>query len=349
MKRPFPVVRLFAVVLLASVAAHAQSASDKAAAAALFEDGRKLMGDKKIAEACTKFEASEKLDPAPGTLLNLADCTERLGKTATAWVRFRDAAALAKTSGDARRERAARERANALEPKLVRILVDVPQASDVSGLAVVRDGATVERAIWGSAVPVDPGAHEIAASAPGRVAWKTSVDATEAGKTVTVHVPALQPEAPAPVAVSAPPPPVAPPPPASTARPVVAPPPSRPESDRSGSSQRTWAVVAGGVGVVGLGVGTVLGLGALSKWSDAKSHCTNGTTGCDDTATSLSRDARSAGNLSTIAFVVGGVGVAAGIALWLTAPPSNGGAARSLYVAPGVARGGATIDVGGNL
>src|SRR6185437_15434982 len=74
--------------------ARAQNASDKAAAEALFDAAKKLYADKKYAEACTRFDASEKLDRGIGTLLYLADCYEHVGRTASAWATFREAESL---------------------------------------------------------------------------------------------------------------------------------------------------------------------------------------------------------------------------------------------------------------
>src|SRR5580698_8378696 len=77
----------------------------RAAAAALFEDGRRLMGENKFAEACPKLEESQRLDPGMGTLYNLSVCFEAVGKIASAWVGFRDVAGQALASGQAQRER----------------------------------------------------------------------------------------------------------------------------------------------------------------------------------------------------------------------------------------------------
>ena len=76
----------FAVALLASGSpAGAQPAplgNDRVAAEALFDEGRNLVAAGKIAEACPKFADSQRLDPSPSTLLNLASCWEKLGRTA---------------------------------------------------------------------------------------------------------------------------------------------------------------------------------------------------------------------------------------------------------------------------
>src|SRR3954470_7719713 len=88
----------------------------RAAAAALFEDGRRLMGENKYAEACPKLEESQRVDPGMGTLYNLSVCFEAIGRTASAWVGFREVAQMASAAGQSDREKAARGKASALEP-----------------------------------------------------------------------------------------------------------------------------------------------------------------------------------------------------------------------------------------
>src|SRR6186713_2867899 len=102
-------------------------AGDKVAAESLFADGRRLLAQGKFAEACPKFAESQRLDPAIGTLLNLADCYEKVGRTASAWAAFREAAALSHHGGDAKREAVAKERAAALEAQLSTLAIAVPR------------------------------------------------------------------------------------------------------------------------------------------------------------------------------------------------------------------------------
>jgi hypothetical protein len=56
---------------------------------------------------------------------------------------------------------------------------------------VTRDGVTLDEAIWGTTLPVDPGDHLVRAEAPGYEPWSTSVSITRRGDTVTVKVPKL--------------------------------------------------------------------------------------------------------------------------------------------------------------
>src|SRR5437879_1284473 len=142
---------LFAAMIAHGAPARAQSASDKAAAETLFDQGKKLLAEGKTAEACPKFAESNRLDSGIGTMLYLADCYEKSGQTASAWAQFREAAAMAARQSDPR-EKIARERAARLEPKLSKLSVSVG-SGDVSGLEIKRDGEALGKALWGIEVP----------------------------------------------------------------------------------------------------------------------------------------------------------------------------------------------------
>lgn len=292
-------------VFVSSLAAHAQG-SDKVAAEALFSEGRRLMAEGRIAEACQKFEASQKMDPGVGTSLNLAECYERSGKTASAWAQFREAVSLARATGSADREQLARERAEALEQRLARLTISLASTAP-SGLEVRRDGARLDPAELGIAIPVDPGSHAVTASAPGRAAYSTTVDVTGDGALVNVEIPELPPEA------------VSPPPPQSTVSTQL----DSGTTSSSGGSQKTLAAVALGLGGAGLIVGGVFGFKASSSWDDAKAECSDYPYGCGPEGKSLEDDARSQALLSTIGFGAGIALVATGAVLWFTAGSSS--------------------------
>ena len=175
---------------LATAASHAYAQSDPGAARSLFDEGRKLLAEGKYSAACPKLEESQKLDPGMGTLFNLADCWEHIGRTASAWARFREVAEAASRSGQHDREKIARARVAALDAKLSRLIVEV-RASD-QGLELKKDGVPFGAAQWGSALPTDAGIHVIEARAPSKQPWKTSIEVTANGKTVTVVVPPLE-------------------------------------------------------------------------------------------------------------------------------------------------------------
>jgi hypothetical protein len=276
--------------------------ADKATAQTLFDTARRDMDTGRFSAACPEFASSYKLDPAPGTLLNLAVCYEKNGQTASAWATFRDAATEAGRAGETARVQMAREHAQALEPVLARVTVVVAAAARIDGLTVRRDGTAVPREAWGRGMPVDPGRHVVEATAPGKRPWSATIDvaAAQQSSVQVVLADAASGEPPGP------------------GGPSSALPPEQAPAPRS-STQRTLAYVAGGVGVAGLAVGTVFGLFAMSGWSSAKTACGSG---CADgsSARTQGQQATSFGNVSTIGFVAGGVALAAGALLYFTSP-----------------------------
>src|SRR6185295_11965790 len=184
-----------ALLVMAIVAgqAHAQApeGSSSALAEQLFNQGRDLVKANNWAEACPKFEASLRYDPVLGTRLNLATCYEHIGKLASAWGLYRESIELARKAGDVKRRSYAQKQAAALEPRLPRLAVSAP-AHPPEGFVVERDGTAIDPGAQGVALYVDPGVHEIAASAPGYEAFKRSVTSVE-GKAETLAIPDLKP------------------------------------------------------------------------------------------------------------------------------------------------------------
>jgi len=304
------------------------SATDKATAEALFAEGKRLMDSKKFAEACARFADSQRLDPGVGTLLNLGVCYERNGKTASAWATYKEAARAAADAGEAAREKFARDHAASLEAKLAKLSVVVPPSSAVDGLQVTRDGEPVPAGSWGLPLPVDPGAHVIAASAPKHKAVSLSVTVPPAGAQ-TVTVPLL--ESGLDTGVSPPPAsqPVAPAPEGSTGA------PSSPQGEQSapGATQRTWGIVAGAVGLAAIGTGVTLGFVGKHEYNQSGSGCQNGV--CTQGALQNETSGQSLGDVGTWVFVGGAVLVAGGVALFLTAPSSDAGTQRAaVQIAP---------------
>lgn len=295
--------------LLGPASALGQTAGDKATAEALFGDGRKLMAQGNFREACPKFEASLRLDPGVGAMLNLADCFEKNGQTASAWAEFREAISAARSAGSKDREQLARQRAAALEPKLSRLTI----AAGKQSVQVTRDGTAVDPAALGTPMPVDPGRHLIEATAAGKQKWSKTIEVGANAARVSLDVPALQDDH----SIATPQPPTAP----STTPPTTGGPATDTGTGPSdGSTQRTIGIGAGAVGVVGIAAGAFFGLKASSSWTKAKNDCTAYPLGCGSQAESDKSDASSSATLSTVAFVVGGVALASGAVLWFTAP-----------------------------
>lgn len=179
-----------ALLSLAPSLSRAAPTEQEKIAASLFKEAKKLL-DKKPADACVKLDESYKLDPAPGTLINLADCYERVGKIASAWERFNEVADVSRKDGNTARERAARARAEALAPKVPKLTLNVPAASKAAGIEVKRNKIVVDQSQWGKALPVDPGVYVVEASAPKRRAWQ-GFTIVEEGKQTSIDVPPLE-------------------------------------------------------------------------------------------------------------------------------------------------------------
>jgi hypothetical protein len=327
--------------LLVARPAYAQvSDEDKALALQLFDEGRALMTSGKLDDACRKLEESRRLDPLPGTLLNVAVCHEQQGRTATAVAEFREAKALAERDHRDDRVALVDQHLKALDGKVSSLVIVVPPEADRPDLTVTRDATPVGRAAWGTRLPVDPGPHAIEASAANKKPWKVVMTVAPNGDVQTATLAPLED---APVAEA---PPVAPPPapaPAPVA-PVLAPAPA-PEEPHGLSTRRTIAVVTAGVAVVAAGVGTYFGVRALSKHNDPNRTCT--LEPCT-TADSLNDQAKSAADASTISF---GIAIAALVSsgiLWFTDTSGHRDHA-GIHVTPDVAWGRGGIDVGGRF
>jgi hypothetical protein len=291
----------------AAPAARAQGDDPRAIAEALFRSGRELMAAGDLAQACAKFAESNRIDPKPGTLMNLALCHEKAGRTASAWAEYIQAAEVAHRAGQDERERVAEDRARSLEAALAHLVI----VSAADPATTVRlDERRIGPGAFGTAIPVDPGDHVVDASARGHETFTQTVTVAPTAERVTVRIPPL---------------------PLSTAGTVPAPRSATMESARSapgddgGASGRTWGVVSGGAGLVLLGIGGYFGLRAFSEKRTAEDHC--GPTVCDSTGLDAITSMKTAEAVSTISMAVGVVGV--GVGIYLVVSPPHGSVARS--------------------
>jgi hypothetical protein len=306
--------------------ARAQEAADLARAQTLFNDGNKLLETGNYAEACPKLADSQRLVRGVGVTLYLGECYEKLGKTASAWAQFRLAESIASTKGD-KRASVARDRAVRLEAQLPYIQITVA-APSTPGLEVTLDGSLITRSEWGSSEPIDPGQHVVKATAPQKQPWQSTITVSPQKQTVPVNVGRLLDVGEAAHAeVAKAPSPVAPQAQSPAVVPLANPPSPPPGSDTAippGRTQRYLALGAMGLGVAGLGLGTVFGLLAESKFKASDNEaggCTAnkcGQAGLDTRATGLTF-----ATVSTVGFVVGGIAAAGGVVLFFTAPKST--------------------------
>lgn len=235
-------------------------------------------------------------------------------------------AQCATASCDARIAKICSTEAAEVEDEIPTLVLEVKDAGgeDIVDARVSVDGALVTERADGSALPLDPGAHTLRVEARGASEERTIVlregekarreRVAFAGPPVTP--PALHAE------------------PANDARPT----PAREERRRSASSALPpvgWTL--GASGLVGLGVGAIFGIDAMSKNSragcDAQSFC-------DDPQ--ARRDAQSSATVATAAIVVGSALVAVGLTFVLLAPRASDVARRTplLAIGPGGISGG---------
>ena len=329
---------LVMVVVAVSFAQPAQAQvtpDQKAAAEALFDKGINLMRQGEYAQACAYLEQSQSVERGIGTMLWLAQCYSKLGRTASAWALYREAASAAQAEGQAERAQQGAEAAAQLEPQLAKLAVLVPPAAQVSGLEIFRNGTPVASAVWGVMIPVDPGPQKIEARAPNYQVWAHTESVARNGQ-LSITVPPL-------TGVAGPQPVAAAPTTSETTAPApVAAHASTSEPSSSGSTQRTIALVTGTVGVIGLGLGSYFGVRAASKNSDAHDACPDRE--CSPGGFQLHEQAQDSATLSNV-FVIGGAALlGTGIVLYFTAPKKET-TTVSLQGLPG----GAQLSVAGRL
>lgn len=308
----------------------------------LFDEGRAAMGRREYLQAISKLEQSQQLDPAVGTLLNLAECYALLGRSASAWSAYRDATSLAATTKQLERERYAARKAQELEPTLSRVVVLVRAEARIPGLSLTRNGVPLPEGLWGASVPVDPGAQHIEAKAPGYQTWKHDVDVAENGGSAQVEVPALTADA-----VAAPPPSA----PAAAVAPVAVSQPLPPPRDEDESTQSSVQPTLGWIGVaagaVSLGAGVFVYIDGRSKISDANCPDQICVRGVGDK--SLHDAGRSHEKLG-VGLGIAGLAVAGmGVALLMLTPSSSSPPANATSMHLQLRLAGSGLDVSGRF
>jgi len=236
--RPSAVVASLILLCAASDVRADPAATD---ADQLFDQARALMAQGRYAEACAKLESSEAQDPGIGTEFNLARCYDLAGRLASARAMYRRVVEETHAAGQAERETVARDLGAQLESRVAHLLLHV--TSPAAALEIRVDGTLVPASEWAAPREIDSGAHEVEASAPASMPWRTVVRVARDGETAPVDVPPLVPRA----AVEL----IVPPAPASVARPMTI------ETAPRSSSQRVVALALGAAGLAGVVPGTI--------------------------------------------------------------------------------------------
>ncbi|MDI1478848.1 hypothetical protein [Polyangium sp. y55x31] len=328
-----------ALALVIGGAAYADEKDDKARAQQLFVEGRKAIeaGDK--ATGCAKMRESMSLFAVANTLFNVAQCDEGEGKIAGALEHWERGLALIDAKDP--RAKVAKDRINALSPRVPRLRIVVPPGQPVS--AVVLDGTEFAPTALSAPLYVEPGTHVIVVRAEGRPDRKHELTLAEKERTEFVATPA----APGPAASSSAN--VVPTATASATSTGGGTPPPLPASFR-----RTAGFIVGGVGVAGLVAAGVTGGIIMSKSSsfDACIQRRNATP--PETCEIKQEDVDTYNNLlvpNAVAWGVGIAGVGVGLVLVLTAPSSKEGEAgkASFVPVPIVVPGGGGMGLSGRF
>jgi hypothetical protein len=285
---------VFVLILLVPRLAIAQESAE-----VLFQEGMRLIDGGNVEEGCDKLAASYHAEPGFGVLFNLADCHERLGRTATAWGEFHEALGLARQENQAERQDKALRRIQALETKLSTVKI---QVSGPSKTLVIR--RNYQRVNWSFPVPVDPGEHLFSASDQGKKPWSIKIKIATGPSVTVITVPVLE-------SVE-----------------------TRTAKDSSLGGQRIAALAVGGVGVASLALGGIFGVVAKNTYDSASSYCQGNQ--CLQDGLDRRSQAYGQATASTILFIAGGAALAGGGVLWLTAKKTRVGMTSNGFVAQGV-------------
>ena len=290
--RVYAAVAAATVLLSASGHAHAQSLADRETARSLMDEGDKKRDAGDMKGALKNYEAADAIMHVPTTGLEVARAQAALGHLLEARDVLGRVLRTPAKPGEPAPFTAARKAADALNTdiggRIPSILVVVTNGEASREPQISIDGELIPPAAASVPRKVNPGAHTVLVKA-GSVEKRLDVSVVEKeNKTVNVDVNDEPPPMPKNSTPEAPPP------------------------EPGGSSAGKVLMFSGfGVALVGIGVGSVTGVMSLTKTNDLKSICPNdqcppGKQGEIDSATSL-------GNISTAAFVVGGVGLGVGI------------------------------------
>lgn len=311
------------MLLALSAPAFAQTKADEARAAVLKKEGDALVHESKFKEALDKYDASFAIVPNPAIHYNRARALESLGDYVGALGAFDKFVATAPAE--------LKSRVPHLDQLIAAVAAHVATLvikCDVPGAKVtVRDKPVGDTPV--APLHLTPGDAPVTVNAPGYVAFSETRMLVE-GQTneldVTLHKAATEPAA---VAEREPTPFDKGTPSATDEEPKPVTHEAPPAT--GGHGVRTFAWIAGGVGLASLGVGLAFVGLSLSDKSNADPHCPSKV--CDATGRQSIDEAWTFATVSTVLVIVGSVALATSLVSFLVSPKSAPVQAR-LYLTP---------------
>jgi len=281
---------LLLLLLLASTALGRPSAADKKEASRLEREADALIKKGEREQAVDKLRAADRLDPGPARKVRLAKVLMDIEQLLEA-ARVLEQASDARVSGS--KDRAAIDKAKKLAADVqertptLSVKIHKPEPNLVK---VQVDGKSFDPSLGPQ--PFDPGYHQLLATATGYPDHKQEVTLAERANEV-VEISLRK--------------------------------PGEPEDEgdangkKSGGFSKWPAIISWGLGAIGLGVGVGFGVEAINDTNALLENYDCKDNKCPPEAADDLAAAKVNGNVSTVGFVVGGVGLVAGTILWLLA------------------------------
>jgi len=321
---------IVSVLLIAGVA----NADNKEKADQLFKQGKKLMDQKRYADACASFEKSNKLDPGIGTQLNIAKCYQEWGKLGRAYLAYQVAEKQAQEQND-KRVPQIHEFVVQLEPDVPHLTIHLPKDVKPESVKATLDSEPL--AAFDTPIVVDPGPHMIEYYVSGSSKKLNQVVPVERGTKQEVT---LEMEKPKPIEGNTAP---------------VKPVEPEPEAPAPGRNQRIAGIAVGAGGIVAITISTIMTVSAKGRYNDALTmYCEGMTNGCNQMGLDETHAARTTANQATVVFLLGTAMVGGGVALYLLAPKASSSSAPSedqqaRYIVPAISPDGFGVVFGGRL
>jgi hypothetical protein len=329
---------LFLALALSGTSARAQTASDRETARTLMEEGFQKRDKGDMRGALERFQLADQLMHVPTTGLEVARAQVALGLlteargTLQAVVRSAAKPAEPAVFGVARASAAQLD--EDLAGRIPALKIVVRGSPEGSALSVAVDGVDVPPATLVVPRKVNPGAHTLIAKAGGREAREQAMLKERETREIVLN---LSPEPPAP------PPPPPPPPPPTSPQPGSAQEPAHSASALNASTMRMVSIGGFALGAVGVAVGAVEGIRAIVLKNSAQSGCTSDNR-CPPATYDDIDSSRTAGTISTVAFIVGAVGVGVGVAALVLSMRKSDQAAAPVASRPWIGIGNAGVQ-----